>query len=322
MGTGNSVSFDDNNFGVSESVLRKVSDYQDKRFGPVTILKEILPPKRTFIRKTVPYNSAEDIKSIQQKLKLRRTLGGFYAQITGHNVEKIDKLCLQELRMEITVHYSKNSLHSEIKKRSEMGRGFEIEELMHILIALVNFCDSMDLLRNHEQMLGPEIVMLYPKGDIAIIETQFLRPGVNRYKKMLAISFEPVKPDKWEIMAPEELKSLRSRSPSLECSTEKIHTFNVGITMLCAIACKPPSWFYDLSKFQYLPSRAEKVLNESNLNFDFLSLIKCCLEVNPDKRPKCVDLLEKLQNVKTRLQIESNLEEVMFKKNINNISMY
>jgi hypothetical protein len=320
MGTGNSLVYDDSN--EFDSTLRKISDYQDKRFGAVTILREILPPKRMFLRKTVPYNSEEDIRNIQKKLKLRQSLGNFYAKITGHNIEKVDKLCLQELRVRITLHYSKNSLQSEIKQRSEMGRGFEIEELMHILIALVNFCDAMDLFKTHEQMLGPEIVMLYPRGEIAVMETQFLRPGINRYKKMLAISYEPVKPDKWEILAPEQLKGLRDREGELECSSEKIHTFNVGITMLCAIACKPVSWFYDLQKFQYLVSRAEKVLKESDLSFEFLGMVRNCLEVDPQKRPSCNDLLEKLDRLRTRLQIDSNLEEVMFHKNVNNISVY
>jgi hypothetical protein len=322
MGTGNSLVFDDDHYDISDTSLRKVSDYQDKRFGPVTILRETLPPKRMFLRKTVPYNSDEDIRTIQKKFKLRKTLGNFYARITGHNVVKVDKLCLQELRMEITLHYSKNSLLSEIKQRSEMGRRFEIEELMHILIALVNFCNSMDLFKSREQMLGPEIVMLYPRGEIAVIETQFLRPGVNRYKKMLAISYEPVKTDKWEILAPEELKCLRQRIQMPECSSEKIHTFNVGITMLCAIGCKPASWFYDLAKFEFLPARAEKVLSDSNLNYEFLIIIRKCLEINPLKRMTCSDLLENLEEVKTRLQIDSNLEEVMFHKNVNNISMY
>lgn len=322
MGTSTSLAYDESQFGISENNLKKVSDYQDKRFGPITILKETIPPKRTFLRKIVPYNSEEDIRSIQKKIQLRQSLGGFYARIMGNNIEKIDKLCLQEIRMEITLFYSKNSLHSEIKRRLELERGFEIEELMHILMAMVHFCDAMDLFQSREQMLGPEIVMLYPKGTISVVETQFLRPGLDRFKKMLAISYEPIKPEKWEILAPEELQQLRERNSKPDCSVEKIHTFNVGITMLCAIGLKPAYWFYDLKEFKFLPEKANEVLKQSELHVDFLNVIETCLEINPSKRPSCADVLETLNVLKARLQIDSNLEEAMFQKNFNNISVY
>ena len=322
MGTSVSLAYEKSDFGVPEHNLKKISEYKDKRFGQVTILREKIAPKRMFLRKTVPYTSDEDIRSIQKKIPLRQTLPDFYAQITGNNVEKVDRLCLQELRMEITVHYSKNNLQTEIKKRSETNKGFEIEELMHILMALVHFCDALDLFKTQEQMLGPEIIMLYPRGLISVMETQFLRPGINRYKKMLAISYEPIKPDRWEILAPEELICLKERKKESNCSIEKIHSFTIGIIMLCALACKGPDWFYDLAKFQYLPDKAEEVLKVSNLNFEFLELIRSCLIANPVERPSSADLLDKIELLKVRLQIDSNLEEVMFQKNANNISMY
>ena len=322
MGTSTSLAYEENQFKISEAHLKKVSDYQDKRFGNISILKETFPPKRLFLRKIVPYNSDANIRSIQKKIQMRQALGGFYAKIAGNSIEKVDKLCLQELRMEITIHYSKNSLESEIKRRTDLKKGFEVEELMHIFMAMTHFCDAMDLFKSREHMLGPQIVMLYPRGTISVVETQFLRPGLDRYKKMLAISYEPVKPEKWEILAPEELHGLRERKTNTDFSTEKIHVFDIGVTMLCAIGCKPSWWFYDLSKFEFLADRAKKVLKDSNLNFEFLGVVQSCLELDPIKRPSSADLLETLEEVKTRLQIDSNLEEVMFQKNMNNISIY
>jgi hypothetical protein len=322
MGTSTSLAYEENQFEVSEAHLKKVSDYQDNRFGPITILKETFPPKRLFLRKSVPYNSEKDIRSIQKKIHMRQSLGGFYAKIAGNKIEKVDKLCLQELRMEITIHYSKNNLQSEIKRRVDLKKGFEIEELMHMLMALTHFCDAMDLFKSREQMLGPEIVMLYPRGTISIIETQFLRPGINRYKKMLAISYEPIKPEKWEIMAPEELQGLRERQSKPKLCNEKIHVFNIGITMLCAIGCKQAWWFYDLVNLKFLKDKGMQVLDNSGYNMEFLGVIRSCIEEDPVKRPNSADLLETLELVKTRLQIDSNLEEAMFQKNVNNISVY
>ena len=67
MGTSVSLAYEKSDFGVPEHNLKKISEYKDKRFGQVTILREKIAPKRMFLRKTVPYTSDEDIRSIQKK---------------------------------------------------------------------------------------------------------------------------------------------------------------------------------------------------------------------------------------------------------------
>ena len=320
MGMGESIIEQSVVSTVSDENMNQLSIYQDKRFGQVTILQQEKPEKKLYLRKKVKYSSQEEVKAIREEIRLRKELGAFYCKIESSKVKKVDKLCLQEFSIHVTIEYSKDSLRSEIKKRKSSGIGFQIEELFQIFHSMVRFgaflCDS----KEREKMFGPDVVMLHSNGNVSILESKFLRPNFDNYKRIMALTFESVKPDKWALLAPEELAMLISRENKPEFDSDKIHAFAIGVSILCALTCQNEDYFYDLTKLTFLREKALDILDKSDLHFEFIKVLKLCIFPLVKQRIGCKDLLSICGILKSEMDMDSNIEEVMFKKNLNNIS--
>lgn len=296
---------DHNNF--NEDSVRQTNQYNDKRFGNVLILKDKINPNCIYLRKFIDYDSEEEIKAIQNEIYIRKQFGDFYSQIVNSKIEKTNKLCVKDFKLEITIEYAESNLRNEIKKRSVLKSLFIKEEIFHIFKALVYFANSMDNINSFEQMLGLDNVLLHSNGRVSIIETKFFLPKINIYQKILILSYEPISKEKWAILAPEQLKSIKNAEKTVKFDSTKIHSFAISVIILCLLSCKNEDYFYDLTKFEFLESKAQKILEGSDLNFETIKILKQCLLSNPSERISAAQMLEEIELIKLKYQIDSNL---------------
>lgn len=307
MGVNESIILNQDQNNFNEDSVRQTNQYNDKRFGNVVILRDKINPNCVYLRKFLDYDSEEEIKSIQNEIYIRKQFGDYYSQIVNSKIEKTNKLCVKDFKLEITVEYSESNLRNEIKKRSVLKGLFIKEEIFHIFKALVNFANDLDNINSFEQMLGLDNVLLHSNGRVSIIETKFILPKINLYQKILILSYEPISKDKWTILAPEQLESIKNAEKTPKFDSSKVHSFSISIIILCLISCKNEDYFYDLSQFEFLESKACKILEESDLNFETIKILKQCLLPNPSERISAAQMLKEIDLIKLKYEIDSNL---------------
>lgn len=310
--------------GVNESLMmeetkipeefRPIKTYHDRRFGNVTLLNSKNNKSHYFIQKTVIIASEEEAIKAIDTLKIRSNAGSFYAKYVLFETQSMNKLCLEAVQLVLIVEYSKNNLKSEIRTRRTMNTEFEIEEVFQIFDSGLRFCEYLTNQKEREYLLAPESVLLHPKGNITYIESKFLKPETDIYKKMFAMCSDSLKEHQFSLMAPEELSALRERVPQPQIDNEKAQIFCLGIVIFCAIGLCSVSKFFDLDELQFRHDIVEKLVFNSQLPIEFLEIILKCVKEDPHQRPNGKELLKELGLLKIRLQINSNLEEAVFEK--------
>ena len=294
--------------------FNSVKTYHDRRFGNVTLLNSKRNKSIYYLQKTVLYPSEEDAKNTIDTLKIRSSAGQYYAKYVVYQSQSLNKLCLQAVQISLIIEYSKNTLKSEIRRHKQSETAFGVEEMFQIFRSALCFCEYLRFHDQREHLLAPQSILLHPNGNVTLIESQFLKPETDIYKKLFAMCTNTLKRNQFSLMAPEEFKALTDRVSDPNIDHDKAQIFCLGITLFCAVGLCDPQTFFDLNELRFLPGVIEKIVFESNLPIELLEIMLKCVEQEPAKRSNTKQLLKDLDLLKVRLQIDSNLEEAVFRK--------
>lgn len=291
-----------------------VKTYHDRRFGNVTLLNSKRNKSIYYLQKTVLYPTEEEAKRAIDTLKIRSNAGPYYAKYVIFESQSLNKLCLEAVQIRLIIEYSKNTLKSEIRRHKQSETAFGVEEMFQIFTSALCFCEYLRFHNEREHLLGPQSILLHPNGNVTLIESKFLKPETDIYKKLFAMCTNTLKRNQFSLLAPEEFKALIDRVSEPNIDHEKAQIFCLGITLFCAVGLCEPQKFFDLDELKFLPDVIEKLVFESNLPIELLEIMLKCVKQDPDKRSNTKQLLKDLDLLKVRLQIDSNLEEAVFRK--------